>query len=391
MLFSGFLFSRVLMNVGFLLAAVFILFQSAKVKVALRAEWLVSFLLIAVLPLGYDLWFEGLNFYKEKGIMKMIVFLLPLFVMVWLPNPKVTSIVNKIVIATILYASIYSLIYYLLNYEDINLQYGQAKVMKVLAYQDHIRLSWVTVISMIIACFEFLKSKHRNYKIFLLVFIIFQMIYLHVLGARTGLIILYLTIFLFPLLFNHKLRRQNILLAPILIISLILLSYQYLPSFKNRVNFLKYDYSHYIKGQYREGLSDALRFFSLKAGLEIFRENPIAGVGFSRLDENIDRWYETHYPQVSPDNRFPPSSQYLIYLVSGGTIGFILFAYHCLIPFMDRNLRNNEWLMLFLIPTFFSFIFETHLEGQTPLFVYGFFAIWFWHLGNSNTIAESKT
>ena len=391
MLFSGFLFSRVLMNVGFLLAGVFVLFQSEKVNGALRDKWLVSFLLIALLPLGYDIWYEGIDFYREKGIMKMIVFLLPLFIVVWHPDKTTVSAVNKIIMATTLTASAYSLFYYVTNFEDINLQYGQAKVMKVLAYQDHIRLSWVTAISMVLACFELLRSRHLNYKIFLSVFIIFQTIYLHVLGARTGLIILYLTILSGSIIFSHRLRKQYILLAPILIILLIFLSYQHIPSFKSRVNFLKYDYSHYIKGQYKEGLSDAIRFFSIKAGIEMFKENPITGVGFSRIDENIDRWYETHYPQVSPDSRFPPSSQYLIYLVSGGAIGFLLFAYHCLIPFTTAGLRNNKWLMLFLIPTFFSFLFETHLEGQTPLFVYGFFAGWFLHLGNSTTMLETES
>jgi len=36
--------------------------------------------------------------------------------------------------------------------------------------------------------------------------------------------------------------------------------------------------------------------------------------------------------------------------------------------------------MSFFIPTSCSFVFETHMEGQLPLFLYGFFVSWFWFL-----------
>ena len=252
--------------------------------------------------------------------------------------------------------------------------------MPVLSYGDHIRISWVVVISMVMALYEWQHSKRVWYKLFLILYIIGQYIFLHFLGAKTGLITLYLTTVLLSIYLIPKSKKWWL----IIIYSLVGLAGYFavntIPSLKERVNFVRYDFSHYSKGEYREGLSDAVRFYSLKAGKDIISNHPIMGVGFSKLQDETSHWYDLNMPQLPQKDRFLPSSQLVIYWASGGILGLLIFLSHLLIPLFTKYLRNNVWFLAFFVPGIFSFSYETHLEGQLPLFIYAFFTAWFWWL-----------
>lgn len=380
MLFVGFLFSRVVSNIGFLFIGIYVIIHFKQIRWLFNDKWMYTFIGLALLPLLSDIFYEGMGFLQQRGVMKCLLILFPAFVFVFNPSKKILSTIHFFIIGLMSISTVYSIQNYYFDFEIINAQYNVSKVMSVLSFGDHIRVSWVVVISCILALYEYKSSISKFVKLLLVVYIITQVTFLHILGSKTGLLTLYVSGFILLIFEFVKTKNWLYVLLGTFIFAMPIIAYQSLPTFAKRVNYIKYDYEHYSKGEFKDGLSDAVRFYSLKAGKDIIISNPITGLGFSNLQKETESWYKQNLPELSPKSYFLPSSEIIIYWASGGIVAFLLFLSHMFIPFTMSYLRRNSWFMAFFIPAILSFTFETHLEGQLPIFVYGFFAAWFWYL-----------
>lgn len=384
----GFLINRVVSNCGFFLIGVYMVIYFNDRNKLSSYVWSITWLFMVVLPLLSDIVLEGLGFLNHRGVMKLLLLLFPLFIFTWNPNRRNVFWVNHLVVVSMFFSSIYSLYKFAIDYEKVISSYNFSKVMTVLSYGDHIRISWLVVISMILGAYEISKSKSKLHQVVLVVYCLFQVIFLHWLGAKTGLLMLYISIVVVGVfLFIINRSWFALLLIPIIALSPIV-AYKTVPSFAQRINFIKYDWSFYSSGNYVEGLSDGVRFFSLKAGKELIEERPLLGQGFSQLQPRMNKWYEDNIPHMNPSNYFLPSSEIVIYWASGGILGLLAILSHILVPFFTLRLRKSIWFLAFFIPATFSFTFETHLEGLLPLWVYGFFAAWFWYIADNETDIE---
>jgi O-antigen ligase len=380
LLFFGFLFNRVVSNAGFVVIGIYTLTKFQDVKWLFKDKWLLTFLSLALLPLLSDILLEGLDFFRFRGVMKLLLVLFPFFIFALKPQENLIRNFIYFFMGLMLMSSLFSLSQYFSDIANMASVYKVSKVVPVLSFGDHIRISWATVISCLLAFYVISQTNTQFVKVSLVGYVIFQMIFLHLLGSKTGLISLYLTLMVLSLYALKGKARWFLLLIFPLIVSLPLIAYKTIPSLEQRFNFIKYDYDHYIKGEYREGLSDAVRFYSLKAGADIVKSYPLFGTGFSGLQDKTNHWYKDNIPLMPAENYFLPSNQMLVYWASGGILGLIVFLTHIILPFFIPYLRKNTWFMAFFIPAVFSFMYETHLEGQLPLFVYSFFVAWFWWL-----------
>lgn len=384
LMFGGFLFSRVLSNIGFLFVGVAAIVRFREAAWLFRDKWMITFVLLAMVPLVSDIWYEGSQFYAHRGIMKTLLILFPVFVFGCKADSKYIRFVHFAFMTTMGVASAYSSYHYAIDFDTINEAYKTSKVMKVLSFSDHIRISWAIVISVVMALYEYKLATSSKVKWGLVMYIVFQVLFIHLLGSKTGLLMLYMSAVIY---FIYTLPSQKkwlwFLILPVLVLTPYL-AYKTVPSLQQRVNFIIYDFEHYSKGDYKDGLSDAVRFYSLQAGQHIIHKHPYIGVGFSNLQSETEIWYRQYLPQLSPDSYFLPSSQVVIYWASGGLIGLMVMLAHIFLPFFKPDLRHSVWFMMFFVPAVCSFAFETHLEGQLPLFVYGFFVSWFWYLAICN-------
>ncbi len=383
-LIIGFLFNRVTSNIGFGLAGLYTLIKIKEISYLFRNKWMWTFMAMALVPLISDLWTTGIYFFAERGIMKCVLILFPAFVFAISPDAKKATILHIIIIAAMLISTVYSMTLFFIDQSDILASYKVSKVMKVLSYGDHIRISWMVVISILMAIYQLAKRPKTVWKILLIAYIIFQTLFLHFLGSKTGLLSLYMMYMILTFYLLPQGKKWIFIVVLALLAGIALLSVKFIPSLKERVNFIRYDFEHYSKGEYRDGLSDAVRFYSLMAGKDIITGHPISGVGFSRLQQSTNQWYDQNRPEIKTESRFLPSSQYIIYWASGGILALLVMMAHTLMPFFIRCLRTDVWFMAFFIPAISSFTYETHLEGQLPLFVYGFFTAWFWFLACGN-------
>lgn len=375
---AGFLFSRTFNNIGLLLAGLYAIGYPARLREALRLPWMWSFFLLALIPLASDLWLEGAAFNREYGVKKTILILLPLFVAVWRPDRRAIRHAHWIFMVTMAISSLYSLIRFGLERSAIEQEYGVAKVMPVLAYRDHIRISWATSIACLIAFYELLNEKRPALRRILWGYMALQIVFLHVLGAKTGLLSLYLMAPLAAFLYLPKQRRRLALFALPALAALLYVAYLTIPTLQKRIDYMRYDFGFYSRGEFRPELSDGTRVLSVIAGADLIRQNPWTGVGFSRLDDEMQHWYALHAPELAVQHRFLPSSQLLVYAASGGLIGLLIVLFHLCWPFWDRAMRANRMFWLFFVPVIASYAYEIHLEGQVRLFIYGFFSAWFW-------------
>ncbi len=379
LLLIGFLFNRVTNNLGSILIGVYTVIKLKDILPLFSKPWLISFILISMIPLISDIIVGGFGFYQERGVMKLLLILFPAFIFCMKPDDKKINLFMWFFIILMFASSAYSIFQYANSYSDMFITYKESRVVSTLSLGDHIRISWATLISCIFALYILLKSSGLK-KTILIVYIIFQVAFLHILGSKTGLISLYLTVLILLVYSLYGAKKWYLLIILPIMALLPLLAYKTIPSFQQRINFIKYDFDHYIKGEYKEGLSDAVRYYSLLAGKDIISEHVWIGTGFSRLQSFTNIWYKKNIPELKEENYFLPSSQIIIYWASGGIIGLLIFLYHIFYPFFDRILRKNMWFMAFFIPAIVSFTYETHLEGQLPLFIYGFFCSFFWYL-----------
>jgi O-antigen ligase len=376
----GFLFNRVVVNVGFLLAGVYAVSHVRESRWLWKDAFFLSIVVIAMLPLISDIYYEGLSFFTHRGVMKWLLVMFPMYVWAWKLDRKGVQIFHYFFISIIGLGSLTSVVQYYGNFDLVNDAYRVSKVMRVWSYGDHIRYSWVVVITCLMAAYEWQYTSHKM-RYALYSYVIGQIIFLHLLTAKTGLVILYLTVGLamMYLLFKYG-KWWSILVIPLIGLAPYL-SFKFIPSFEQRVRYMIYDWEYYSTGRYENGLSDAVRFYSLMAGKDLIKAHPYIGVGASKLQGETEKWYQAHIPKMGRESYFLPSSQIVIYWAGLGILGLLTFLFHMLIPYKSRSLRGNIWLMLFFIPATLSFTFETHLEGLLPVWVYGFFLSWFWYLG----------
>jgi O-antigen ligase len=374
----GFLHNRVVANCGFLLIGVYAVYHYRRAKDLLKNPWAWTFVAMAIVPLCSDVVIEGLDCVRHRGVMKLLLLLFLLFVFTWRPQRREIQLFNYAFIFVMLYASLYSCVLYFTNFETTNANYRVSKVMEVLARNDHIRISWAIVIACLLACYEFSKSTSRSIKGLLIAYLLFQILFLHILTSKLGLVMLYISaLILIGHIVIKSARWWALMVIPILAL-IPYLSFKYIPSFEQRLRYVKYDWEFYSEGNFRNGLSDAVRYFSLVGGVDLIKERPILGHGYSRLQTKINAWYASHLPEMGVESYFLPSSEIVIYWASGGLLGLVSILAHLFVPYFIPVLRRSVWFLAFFIPASISFCIETHLEGLLPTWVYGWFAVWFW-------------
>ncbi|HPK09565.1 MAG: O-antigen ligase family protein [Saprospiraceae bacterium] len=390
LLFSGFLWSRMFMNIGVLTGSVYALINHRKLFEALKKPISVSFIIVACIPLISDfLFFKGVPNYSST-IAKLLLIFYPLFLFTWNPDREQVKKLNYLILIFAIISALYSISVYLQDVLSLSEAYKRAKVMKVLAYRDHIRISWFSVISCFIALYELQKTHNAKHKLFLYGFLVLQVVFIHLLTSKTGLILLYSGIYIYAFISWFSAHKLRLITVTSMILLLPVISYFLIPTFKNRIDFIRYDFNHYIEGRYRPGLSDALRYYSIQAGMDYEKVHPFRGTGYSGMMPIVKEWYAVHQPKVPENEIFLPSSQYLIYWMAGGMLALMILIIHLLLPYSYVVLRRHAIFQGFYLPTLFSFTFETHFEGQMSLFVYGFFSCWFMLIctksGEKNTL-----
>lgn len=258
--------------------------------------------------------------------------------------------------------------------------YSFSHVFPTPVYNDHIRFSAALALAVGWCVYAWPWLSRRWMRIVVAASCILFAAYLHLLAAKTGLLMLY---GLAALLVIRQLWRGSLLKGGLLLLlttAMLWLGYQKVPTFRERVHYARYNLQLLSWGRVEGNYSDLSRVLSYRVALHEIRKAPLMGAGAGDLVSAMNEGYNTLYPQVAQENRLVPHNQLLVVGLAAGIPALLLFLAWLFYPLSTLR-RNREgfftlavWLLL-LVPL----MVEPMLEVQFGVFVYLFFLLWQWH------------
>lgn len=203
---------------------------------------------------------------------------------------------------------------------------------------------------------------------------ILLIIYLHILAAKTGLFCLYGCGFIYSLyaVTVTKKWKQGLIIASTAI-AVALVCFYTMPTLRNRIQYVLYDFGNYSKGNAMPGYNDAARWLSIRAGFSITAQHPLSGVGFGDILSAVDQWHTTYHPQSFAYERFLPANEWLVYGSGSGWPGVLFFSAGLFFLLYYSTLRNGLSVALSLV-SLIPFLVDDTLEGQYGVVILAFIA-----------------
>lgn len=385
LMLAGLFFSRFLLSASMFL---FILssFQFNKpinqVKSFFKQPVLVGISLLFLLPFISGLWSQDMDTWSSVIRIKLPLLLLPFaFASNHFTHQKNWVSLSVILILLTGCATWWSMWHYLVDMDAVHSGYLQAKTMITPLQNDHVRFSWMVSTCILLATYLLWQKKELplHIKAAWIILIIWLIVYLHLLAARTGLLCFYSMCFMGIIYFIFKTRNiKRSLAAVCILLTIPVIAYQVFPTFQKRVQYNLYDLSVYNKQVYMPGSNDGMRLISIKAGWQVMNSAPIMGVGFGDIRTETVEWYDQHYPEMINEDKIYPSSEWMMYGAGTGWVGMFIFLFVMALPFFI-NPFNHSWVWVMLnLSAALSLLFDIGLEVQYGVFLYSFFILWFY-------------
>jgi O-antigen ligase len=392
LMMTGFLIGRSFLTAGMLVVILNGFLQNdyrerfaafKKNKVAIGITCLFFF------PFVSGLWSSHQAVWWDAMMDKLPLLLLP-FAMVQQKGVERKHLVMAVLLWMVLLfaGSIWSASFYFGNQEYYNELYRFSKTIPTPAHNDHIRFSIAIIIALLL-WMKLEEWKALSATILKWIFrgvFIWLLFYLHLLGAKTGLLGIYLI--LFPLLIWQLFRANKKQLATAALLLAMLLpvvAYYSVPTFRNRLHYLLFERQHWNSDQFAGNFSDVNRWESIRSGWHVFTHNWLAGVGYGDIQEETAKWYATEAPAIASSQQFLPLNQWLTSGSGAGIGAVILFTIVVLLPFFQKEWRQNKQALFFLLFMDMIFLYESTLDDQFGVFLFCFFTL-FWNM----TIRHSK-
>lgn len=272
---------------------------------------------------------------------------------------------------------LYSLSFFIKDPAYYSEQYVYSHVLPTAVYGDHIRYS--LALSLYIAwCFSVFEDLEKKWiKTVVVITIIFLSVYLHILAARTGLIIWYMFIAAWCMRYAFKKNLKTGLGIIALLVIIFALATKYIPTLEKRVWYAKHTFELYRSGKLESGYSDMGRVISYKLATRLIKENAVKGVGAGDVFSEMNKGYDADYPDVPTEFRLMPHNQFLIVCLGCGVFSLLVFILWIFWPLVwisnspKRFYAFITWLSLFL-----AVMVEPMLEIQYGVFVFMFFLLW---------------
>jgi len=345
---------------------------------AFRHEPVSGFMAVLFLiPLVTGAWSEDRATWLAIMQMKLPLLLLPFFspVLSLIPRRPLTLLLAGMVLLLVM-ACMISLLPYFADAAGMASSYLRASVIPVAMDNDHVRFGWVLAIAWLFLMHVLFSGQcpiSRNTKWAVIAVLVFLAVYVHLLASRTGLLGFYLVNLLLAVGYLSR-KGRTALLATLCLLPL--LAWALFPTFRNRLRFMHWDYQNYSRSGYTEGLSDAPRLISLRAGRDLLRNHPLRGTGFGDLRAGMEAWYDSRAPYLKAYERLLPSNEWLLHGAAAGIFGMLAFLFAVSGPLFIRT-GPYRWLWRgFHLLALSGFVYEIGLETQYGVFLYAFFSSW---------------
>ena len=359
---AGLLWSRALLSFASLLIAVPFLVHARQIRIDAKQLLAVGLILLPVIL--SESWSDNKAYWWNSFSVKIpLVTMLFGLSSVSFTDKQRTALIWALVVLMVIGCG-QSIAYYLQDTVSAENAYLKAKTLPVPADNDHVRFSWLAAIAILLGTHALLHEKKKIWLPVQASLLLFLVIYLHILAAKTGLLCLYGGCFWYLVycLVTERKWKTGIVLVSVAAFS-GWACYQTLPTLRNRIQYMLYDYQHYIKGDIPPGFNDGSRVLSLQAGYAITREHWTHGVGFGDMLAAVDQWHTKNHATSLAYERFLPANEWLVYGTGAGLPGILCFtAGFCFLLFRNTHRNGFSWALSFI--TLVPFLTDDTLEGQ---------------------------
>lgn len=382
LMWSGVFWSRALLSIGMGLLVICSLLTvgfAENWRNLRRSPFLIGLVTLFLIPLVTLAWSDDLRWWLKVMQDKLPLLCIPFCCLALQRiDEGMRRHLLRFALAVVALSVARSSIGYLMNYREVTEAYLKAKVMAVDMHGDHVRYGWL--MALIFAWLlhgvteQTASFSRREYRAAIALTVVIA-IYLHLLASKTGLMGMYLSLGIWALYHRRKVwvrwMAAGTLLLPVL-------AWFLLPTFRNRLKFIRWDFQHYTRGGYTEGLSDTPRVLSFDAGRQLVEAHPWLGTGFGDLRNSMNDWYGQHAPFMKEYEQLLPSNEVLLHAAAAGIPLTVLFLVVILIPFgMPGHRRSAAWIS-FHAMALAGFMYEIGLETQFGIFIYAFMGCWVW-------------
>lgn len=158
----------------------------------------------------------------------------------------------------------------------------------------------------------------------------------------------------------------------------------------NRIYTIIWEFDKLLYEANPEGHSVAQRLEFWNVGSQIWRDNPLFGVGSGDLKKSFDQRYLELETDIKPEFRLRSHNQYLTIAIALGIVGLILFLASIVLPFVTLKNANSFLYIGFSIIIYLSMLNEDTLETQFGATLYAFFNAFFLYTLTSLSPKEAK-
>ncbi len=393
----GLTLSKSLISIGFIGVVIIGIISFKKYNLSSSEKKIGLVLVISFILTALSLIFtNNFNTSFDKIILKLPLLLIPFAVFSF---KNVTENFRHKMIVVFNYAmflpAVVSVYNYLINktlFDDLILQSKPLPVEFGYGLY-HIQFSVLLAAAIVLGVIALLQNTIRNNQMtfwFLLVLVGVNIVSLHVLSARTGLLSLYAAAFVVIYQYFKKIEIKKKVTISALVILLPLLFILFSTSLKNRIFNTYEDLKVTVSGKDANDYSMAMRVAAWYNAFDVIKENPLLGVGVGNVDAVLKENFEEFNPQITPQNRKNPHNQFIETAVESGVLnGVLLLLFFGLLLFLKFDKQTKLSLSAIGILFFTACLFESLLERQST--VVGIVMIVAFILGsNTKTDSENK-
>lgn len=241
-------------------------------------------------------------------------------------------------------------------------------------------LNAIAGISGLLLLFFYKKNITHYLFVLLLIITIGNIVNLHILSARTGIMGFYLAVLALGIFVGIKKGKILKWLFFILLCIVILPTFAYFisGSFRNRIANSKEDMETIIASKNPNDKSVAMRVEAWKTSISLIKKNAIKGVGLGDLETNLQEEYVINQTLLSPYNRKNPHNQFLETGIHTGVLGMLLL-FTFFITYLISS-KNNPMMLCVSVIIFSAMFFESMLERQVSINAMSFFLGFFMFL-----------
>lgn len=306
----------------------------------------------------------------SKEVSRDLVMKLPLlFIPGYLIRLKVSFNLNEfffgLLAGVITLVAVISSINYLLHFEEINLLLLQSKHIPVFGGTHHIYFGmYLSVAVWMSAYYVVIRKSGWFWKINLIV----QLLCLHLLASRTGLVGFYFSVFLLVVWLFFRIKETKIKSTLILGAVIIpIVAYLIIPSLHNKVKNSIQDFQSVNSGKDLNYKSLAMRIEAWKSAWYVIQRDPFTGTGLRNAESRLQEAYDLRKSELYPENRIGPHNEFLESWLVFGVAGFILIT--LLFILMGAQFRIQPIVMVITGVLLVSFLLESVLERQLGIII----------------------